>query len=1610
MLSGGARRRQIAYAVAKVAEALEKRQLLSLTPDQQFINTWEHLSAAAKNDIAVLEYQTPQYQSELDAVLEPLGLTPIAPHDGTLSVSEPGKGKLAHHHHPKPPHRPKPHHHLGKGGPTAPTVTSEAYLNDQLLPQGSTYAYGDELTYSFSEDVTSSDWTGAVSVIDLNTGTTIPVSATHMPAYNELVFELNDGSELSDGNYAAILHGSQLQGATSSLSVAGDDGISGDDSTFNFFFSRTDFNANFEDTSSSATRGTNTTDLQALLYNFNTAGTFSQGDSNYDGQINTIDLQAVLFYFNTSLPLLGTPGTPTLQETGGSRFVIAWNASSDPNVTEYDLYRDSTLIASDTTATTYMDSSLSAGTTHAYFVVGKDANNDSSWQSPELLASLPGAGSITLTPPAMEAISAGQTATLSVPFTDSGPLTTHTGSINWGDGTTATATVAESNNTGTLSGSHEFDSFGAYFGSISITDPGGSSATELFEIVVPTFYNTGPDGFVPGQAYALTPTFSDPDGSTPISYYVNWGDGSAVQTYGGSATDFTYVYPSASGSPFYCTVLVTAADGTFTDTPVIAEVAPTLSISGPSSITEGSVYTLSDSVSGPSAGDTYDFSIDWGDGSAGEDPTAPPGGTFTYVYDEAGTYTIDVVLTDDTSGEGDEQELTVAVQQATPTYSVMAPSGVTEGIAADFTDTWSHPAGHTLDNLTVDWGDGQTDAYYGDPHTETHTWETAGNYNVTETFSDDEGDYTFVDAVTVAVNTPTISIPNPTGVSEGQTFFLNVGYTDPATGEDPATYVVTWGDGQSDTYTTNPDYGNDFPHMYTTHGLHSLTLAITTDEGNQFTATSNVSVQQTGVFFSPQFLGFALDGSEYTLFSGFVGPAGQSPTYIVNWGDGQPTYSGANPNPTHAYAYVPDNTLNNDVDSFTLTVSEDDGTWTSYGQVDVHPTGGEGTLSMTGDSTATIGQWCTVTGTFNDNDQPFPQFDPPGATEFAISWGDGNIQYPFLPGNPPFATGSVSDSHEYTLPGNYTVAMYAIYDDSSSPPVYPTWIALATHTIAVGDITPSLSISGDTTAAVTGYTYTLSRTFKDPGNNHTPSEWTISWGDGTSTVYSGNPSTFTHVYTTASTTGTTYTIGATATTSGGSSTYTATASVVIAQSMMHALEWSGAEMDHNAQHSSGAYVAEDTSPTHALTSDPALLEVTFDLLPASVGGNYVLAWDTGDIRVWYDPFKQNQITSGYSFAAGNGPLAPVYVEGIHKSLSDKVDQLTLSWRSSDGSRNVSKVDYANMTVIEFSGPQDVPALGSYTYGVAGAIPANDQSADWGVSGGAITAKNGGSKAPTRAQIDWNGSPPNSGWVGTAYYDIDNFELPYPVNVVGFAINSSGGNSFATGTPSVIDGTQHFATDIDVKQVASSTGSGKGLVWNAAVTLNGPNGNAGVTKMRVGFVQNIVQVTNDGIYSDGTTLHSTLDSLISPTKPILDVFQGQFVPGTPWYSNLSNALWTPSSPSSAATTLTSFDSPHTGVPTVHGSADLQQINLVFLFNLYVCIQTLDSDNNAMSVYVPVANAAWSFNGDAVIDKLGKWNIRDDAKDSAPAGWGGSGGSPVTSGGLFNFALNNSQRWR
>src|SRR5439155_1215210 len=121
---------------------------------------------------------------------------------------------------------------------------------------------------------------------------------------------------------------------------------------------------------------------------------------------------------------------------------------------------------------------------------------------------------------------------------------------------------------------------------------------------------------------------TDPGTDTVSAYRVNWGDGSHTD-FTGSPVGQTAAHTYADG-PNACTISVdlTDEDGTFavagTRAVTVNNVAPTLTLSGASSVNEGSTYTLGLSASDPGADTINHWTITWGDGSSGIVVGNPP--------------------------------------------------------------------------------------------------------------------------------------------------------------------------------------------------------------------------------------------------------------------------------------------------------------------------------------------------------------------------------------------------------------------------------------------------------------------------------------------------------------------------------------------------------------------------------------------------------------------------------------------------------------------------------------------------------------------------------------------------------------------------------------------------------------------------------------------------------------------------------------------------------------------------------------------------------------------------------------------------------------------------
>jgi FtsP/CotA-like multicopper oxidase with cupredoxin domain len=206
----------------------------------------------------------------------------------------------------------------------------------------------------------------------------------------------------------------------------------------------------------------------------------------------------------------------------------------------------------------------------------------------------------------------GDAVGVSSTFTDADAGDLHTGTIDWGDGTTEAATIVEGT-PGTLSGTHTYGDDGTFHASATVTD-GDDSDTENFDVVVS---NLNPDGNIDetgtvlvngvptffadvGQSIPFTARITDPGSDDLITTWV-WGDGSAddVQTSyaNGVSTDpdpSTDVNPrdinhaashTFSGACFYTVTFNSADDDSGTDTDSVAVV-----ITGTPKMSRGAGY------------------------------------------------------------------------------------------------------------------------------------------------------------------------------------------------------------------------------------------------------------------------------------------------------------------------------------------------------------------------------------------------------------------------------------------------------------------------------------------------------------------------------------------------------------------------------------------------------------------------------------------------------------------------------------------------------------------------------------------------------------------------------------------------------------------------------------------------------------------------------------------------------------------------------------------------------------------------------------------------------------------------------------------------------------
>jgi PKD domain len=681
-------------------------------------------------------------------------------------------------------------------------------------------------------------------------------------------------------------------------------------------------------------------------------------------------------------------------------------------------------------------------------------------------------------------------------FADPGSDSPWAVDVDWGDGSTPTTFSATS--VGTFAAqSHAYANGPATRTiTVKVTDKDGASDTKTFKVTVanvaPTVTLSGTNDLsVPeGQTRTYSYTISDPGLDTVASVATSCGsNGTKV---GGSDTN-----TNTTGS-FQCTFLdgpatsnvsaaATDSDGgagtSAMQTVQVTNVAPSIAVTGASTVNEGSTHTYTFTVTDPGQ-DTFTLDSGYPDCDAGATDNGTlvsgslslsgSGGTFQCTFaDGPSSANVEVKATDsDGASDSSTQNVdVVTVNNVAPVVTAPADQSASEGSSTSFAlGSFTDPVPDANWTVDVDWGDGSTHTTFtkattGSLGNASHSYaDGPATQTVTVTVTDKDGgsdSKTFTVTVGNVAPTTTLAADNAQSVSEGSTHTYSYTVHDP--GADTLASVAT------DCGTNGvkvAEHAGSFECRFPDGDATSVVSATATDSdgglGNldtQAVTVANVAPSVTAAADQT-----ADEGNSASIALGSFSDPGADANWSVDvdWGDGSDhttfdaTAVGSLGTQSHIYADGPAS------HTVTVQVTDKDGVSDSTTfQVDVKNVAPTLTLSTSNATTVDEGSRHTYSYTVHDPGDDTATID--------ASCGDHGTK-----------SNETAGSFDCTFPdGPDSSDVTATATDSDGATG-----ATDSQTVTVNNVAPTLTLdAGNATTANEGSTHTYRYTVTDPGQD-----------------------------------------------------------------------------------------------------------------------------------------------------------------------------------------------------------------------------------------------------------------------------------------------------------------------------------------------------------------------------------------------------------------------------------------------------------------------------------------------------------------------------------------------
>jgi hypothetical protein len=281
----------------------------------------------------------------------------------------------------------------------------------------------------------------------------------------------------------------------------------------------------------------------------------------------------------------------------------------------------------------------------------------------------------------------------------------------------------------------------------------------------------------------------------------------------------------------------------------INSVAPTGTFTAPSSVLEGDDIDLAISdVTDPSPDDTaagFTFAFDCGDGYGVFSSTA----SRICATNDNGDRTVGGKV-QDKDEHASEYGATVQVDNVAPSGTFNNPASVAEG--SDFTLSLSGvtdpSSADTAAGFEYAFDCGSGYGAFGSDSSRTCPTTDNGNRAVGGKVRDKDGGVREYTATTTVLNVaPTVVAPAGQSTLPGVSTSFTLGsFSDPGVNDNPWTIDVSWGDGDTDTYTTNSQGAiANRSHTYALAGPYTVTVRVTDKDGDYSQASFTVEVNLT---------------------------------------------------------------------------------------------------------------------------------------------------------------------------------------------------------------------------------------------------------------------------------------------------------------------------------------------------------------------------------------------------------------------------------------------------------------------------------------------------------------------------------------------------------------------------------------------------------------------------------------------------------------------------------------------------------------------------------------------------------------------------------------------